>query len=252
MNLPEVPRVIYKKTSLREVICQFRFPPILKIGVSEPADFQEEIRQRFPIYRLRQETETLGIPEQFKEIILPKLPKSYDFLDESENSLITLTRDFLAISTKSYDRFENFIDIVDLALKALNKTYDPNFFTRIGLRYIDVINRDFLNIKEINWNELLDKCFAGELAGDLSENIAETKSESIYIFEWGALHCQHGLREIGGEGKCYLIDNDFFKDTRTNYNEIQEILRRFNEYERKFLRHCITEKLHIALEPTNP
>ena len=33
-------RVIYAKWHLVEVICQLRFPEILKIYVSEPADFQ--------------------------------------------------------------------------------------------------------------------------------------------------------------------------------------------------------------------
>ena len=36
-------RVIYAKRQLVEVICQLRFPEILKIDVSEPADFQERI-----------------------------------------------------------------------------------------------------------------------------------------------------------------------------------------------------------------
>lgn len=251
MNLPDVPRVIYKKTSLREVICQFRFPPILKIGASEPADFQEEIRQRFPLYRLRQEPDAISIPEQLREIIAPQFPRTFDFFDESQDTRVTLTRDFLALSSKLYGRFENFMEFVDLVLDALNKIYNPNFYTRIGLRYIDVINKKSLNIEELKWSELLNECFAGEIAGDLFENILETNSNSLYKFDWGSLRCQHGFREIEGE-ECYYIDNDFFKDIKTNFNEIKDILRRFNEYERKFLRHCISDRLHKAMEPSEP
>ena len=43
-------RVIYAKRQLVEVICQLRFPEILKIDVSEPADFQERIRRDYPQY----------------------------------------------------------------------------------------------------------------------------------------------------------------------------------------------------------
>ena len=37
-------RVIYAKRQLVEVICQLRFPEILKIEAHEPADFQDAIR----------------------------------------------------------------------------------------------------------------------------------------------------------------------------------------------------------------
>ena len=46
-------RVIYAKRQLVEVICQLRFPEILKIDVSEPADFQERIRRDFRSMRRR-------------------------------------------------------------------------------------------------------------------------------------------------------------------------------------------------------
>lgn len=38
---PKAQRVKYAKCPLREVICQFRFSPILEIGVSDPARFPE-------------------------------------------------------------------------------------------------------------------------------------------------------------------------------------------------------------------
>ena len=44
------PRVHYDKAQLAEVICQFRFPVILSIGVREPVDFQEAVRSLLPRY----------------------------------------------------------------------------------------------------------------------------------------------------------------------------------------------------------
>ncbi len=48
MPFPEVQRVIYRKNPLEQVICQFRFPAILRIDTETPADFQERIRNDFP------------------------------------------------------------------------------------------------------------------------------------------------------------------------------------------------------------
>ena len=42
------PRKFYRRSPLIEVICQLRFPDILKIEAHEPADFQDAIRQVYP------------------------------------------------------------------------------------------------------------------------------------------------------------------------------------------------------------
>ena len=48
-------RCIYQNNQLAEVICQLRFPEILTIGANLPVDFQEAIRDEFPIYSSRKE-----------------------------------------------------------------------------------------------------------------------------------------------------------------------------------------------------
>ena len=50
------PRCVYKNNQLAEVICQLRFPEILTIAANLPVDFQEAIRNEFPVYSVRQET----------------------------------------------------------------------------------------------------------------------------------------------------------------------------------------------------
>ena len=42
------PRTQYRNTPTHEAICQLRFPTILSINATEPADFQEAIRADFP------------------------------------------------------------------------------------------------------------------------------------------------------------------------------------------------------------
>lgn len=39
MSLPDVPRVLYAKAPLEQVICQLRFPTILKINLETPPEF---------------------------------------------------------------------------------------------------------------------------------------------------------------------------------------------------------------------
>ena len=47
---PDAPRVMYERNPLVEVICQVRFPPVLRIEAQLPDAFQDRIRDVFPIY----------------------------------------------------------------------------------------------------------------------------------------------------------------------------------------------------------
>ena len=49
MPFPEATRVIYHKNPLTDVICQLRFPPILKIDSEIPSLFQDTIREQYPL-----------------------------------------------------------------------------------------------------------------------------------------------------------------------------------------------------------
>ncbi|WJI52911.1 TIGR04255 family protein [Mesorhizobium sp. C089B] len=46
---PNSERVIYARSPLVQVICQIRFPKILRIEASPPADFQDQVRDLYPI-----------------------------------------------------------------------------------------------------------------------------------------------------------------------------------------------------------
>jgi len=48
-------RCIYRNNQLGEVICQLRFPEILSIQATLPAQFQDAIRDAFPRYMMRKE-----------------------------------------------------------------------------------------------------------------------------------------------------------------------------------------------------
>ena len=56
------PRCIYRSNQLAEVICQLRFPEILKIPTETPAAFQDAIREDFPRYARRMEPPTPHFP----------------------------------------------------------------------------------------------------------------------------------------------------------------------------------------------
>ncbi|MCX6020148.1 MAG: TIGR04255 family protein, partial [Chloroflexi bacterium] len=53
MLFPDSERVIYGRNPLVEVICQIRFPTILRISEGNLSDFQDKIRIEYPLYGIQ-------------------------------------------------------------------------------------------------------------------------------------------------------------------------------------------------------
>lgn len=260
MPFSNTPRVIYQKNPLERVICQLRFPPILIIDAKPPAEFQEEIRADYPQYD--ETKEGPDIPPEFLEHIPPnfaetifKSIKKHEFRSADGVWIVTLTNSFLALTCQRYTTWENFKEHLEKPLTALLNCYKPSDFTRIGLRYQNVIRRARLNLSDTEWAELLNSYVAAEFASDIASSIQQAGRNLIVNLEGlpGQVRIQHGLiqnLEDENGGRCYLIDNDFFTEQQMEANDARNILDSFNARSGRLFRWCISKRLHEAMEPT--
>src|SRR5262249_12393586 len=137
MSFPYSPRFVYQKNPLEEVICQVRFPTILKIASEPPAAFQDRIRVAYPLFQERHSVEIAGMPPGIAQLITKELPfhggqVACDFTSADQLWTVTLNRDFLALTCRRYERWEEFKAHLEGPLSALTELYSPAFFTRIG------------------------------------------------------------------------------------------------------------------------
>jgi uncharacterized protein (TIGR04255 family) len=260
MPFPESQRVIYQKNPLIKVICQFRFPPILKIDSEIPSLFQDSIRNEFPIYRDITEFQSeipAGINSQFPDAFINQLSKSsvsknHEFISADGLWKINLTRTFLSISTEKYNTWEDFYSRFQSSYNALLSIYAPPFFTRIGVRYIDVINRSQLNLKDISWKELLRPYFLGLVSSEIESHVKscenvyqidliDTKSKVRIVSSF--VQNMHDLEE------CFQIDSDFYYPERIFEKDTNEKLIFLHDRASRLIRWVITEKLHNAMVP---
>lgn len=154
-------RVKYGRSPLIETIYQLRFPTILSINSEQPVDFQSKIREKYPFF------EQTVMPEQQMMFSNEGVPSelrirpinNYQFVTEDGNSKINLTSSFIAFSTVRYDRWEEFSKDIDDILPTFIDIYKPKFYTRIGLRYKDIIIRSKLGLEDKKWTELLKPRF---------------------------------------------------------------------------------------------
>lgn len=262
MTFPESKRVLYKRSPLREVICQFRFPPILSIDVDIPAKFQESIRQEYPYFNEKEEFQ-IKIPEELSSQIpseLIDLPstnitkKNYEFISEDDNWRVNLTRTFLALTTRKYTRWEEFKVKLSKPLNALIDIYSLEFFTRIGLRYKDIIRRSALGLDNVPWEDLLNPYILGILsAPDINEKLVKSSQNTTEIIlddNKGLVRIVSGLVKAADTGEIsYAVDSDFFIEEKTNPELAIDQLDYFNQLGSRLIQWSITDQLHDALEP---
>ena len=154
----EEARQIFKRRQLLEVICQLRFPTILSINQADPAEFQDRIRAVLPQY-VKREERPAPKPGQNAETV-----NNYHFLSADGKWKLNLTRDFIALSTLAYPGWEDFARMLDKPLAEFIQVYQPAYFQRIGLRYVNIVSRKKLDLEGTPWSELFTPAYLGPLA----------------------------------------------------------------------------------------
>lgn len=257
MALPNYPREIYRKNPLAEVVCQVRFTAPPDMSGKQLESFWDHIRDRFPRMEAEEGIGSLNIVAEMSQEVTDSLPiqKFYDFISEDGLWTLSLTEDTLALTCRSYERWEEFKIWMSEALAALQRTYRPLTFLRIGLRYLDVVQRSQLGLETVEWPELLAAPLVGELASpDIGPDIEDVTREFVFRLHdayesrvrvrHGFVHTEEDLGEI-----CYLVDSDFYTDEEVEINDADKILDEYNRCARRFFRWCISEQLHAAMEP---
>ena len=246
---------------MAEVVCQLKYPPVLAISTKDPADFQERIRGDYPYYFRHS---GFAIPPQVSELLASlQIPGSVESVrhsfateDKPENPSkeVVLSRDFLAISDRKYQRWETFSANLETARKALEAIYRPAFYARVGLRYVDFVRPSDLGLQGEEWFEL----FRPELVGAfrepiISRNVTEfvtTMTLRVPEIKGGLMRINHGLKSDEGPEKiAYVIDVDIFTEQRSEPQHVNHILDAFHKHAGNFFRWSITPRLRDALDP---
>ncbi len=260
MLFPESERVLYKSNPLVEVICQLRFPTILRIREGQLADFQDRIRKDYPGYSEQEPSFGLPpqLPKEFTAIIEQmKIPLgliSHRFSTKDLQRFISLRDEFMALAETKYERWESFREEVVKAESALKEVYDPAFYSRIGLRYRDIISRRRLGLTNVGWQDLLEPHIIAELGDkEVSGAISRIQTQAVIKISEipnGQITLNHGLiKPSGSDEECYVIDADFSVEKKEGLDEPFKTLDRFHWLAGRLFRWAITERLHNAMEP---
>lgn len=167
MLYSNLPRVHFARPQLAEVICQLRFSPIPSLDAQEPAEFQEAIRDMFPRYVVGKDQippRLIGAGTPQATFQAPATINNYHFFSADSRWKLNLTRGFISLSTVAYPGWETFAKQIDKPLAEFIRIYQPAFFERIGLRYMNIISRAALGLENTPWSSLITAPYLGALA----------------------------------------------------------------------------------------
>jgi len=240
------------RSPLTEVVCQVRFPPILRIVNEAPAAFQECIRERFP----RFETED-GFLFQLQFSGSEPIPSStthptsrlFRFQDAEGDSAVTLSTDFFALSTSRYTVWEDFAQDLALIQEAVQATYAPGFSTRVGLRYVDRLVPSKLGLA--TFDDVL-ALLRPELTSLFRVSVwdppAELLCQLILPDQDGTLGLRFGTQRTADE-LTFVLDFDYYEDQELPFEGLTARCHRYHDSIYDAFRWCINDDQFHVFQP---
>lgn len=255
MPFPDTPRVLYRINPLDEVVCQLRFPPLLRIEAEAPAAFQERVRTDFPLFQQRS---SFNLPSKLGQLVQHEMTllgsKAYVFESADRCWKLTLGREGLSLSCRRYERWEHFRERLEGPFQALLELYSPSYFGHVCLRYRDVIKRSVLGLTNVAWPDLFQPWIVGPLANtDVSDEVESVQNRSVIRLPDGVgrVDATYGLAtDERDKDQVFLIDSHLYNDRQTGPTDVFQRLDALNRYAGRFFRWCISDALHGALVGT--
>ncbi len=250
ITFPQQSEVRLKKSPLREVLCQVRFPPILRIGKEAPADFQEAIRNRYPGLEVEQGVMfQFGISPTAEKPTIETSPKIYRFKSLDSKSNVALAPDFFALSTTAYTHWHDFVNDFSFIENVAQEKFTLPITSRVGLRFINQFTRK--NTGCSSYQELLGlfrddlTCFIRSEAWSEPE---ETISQFVIPDGKAKLTIRFGYGKEQKE-QFFILDLDYFEEGQIEFKNLNRRLNRYHNQIYQAFRWCIKDHSLERFEP---
>ncbi|MER8574570.1 TIGR04255 family protein [Mesorhizobium sp. M1409] len=252
MRIPQSTRTVFSANPLAEVICQLKFPRLLEIEQELPVGFHRIIRKEFPEINVRPTVElTFTEPgSQPRQIV----SSHYDFATADGADRISLSSEFIALTSTRYTGWGNFRAGVLSMLEAARTVYDISHINRVGLRYRNIIDRAGLGLLHDPWENLIKREVIGLAGAGIfqGDELSEQSCTYLASTERGTVRINTGLvKRVDTQSLGMLIDTDFATDEKMEAqgDVLTQVLDDYNAKAGNFFRWCITDRLRQALGP---
>jgi uncharacterized protein (TIGR04255 family) len=209
----DIPDVILTSPPLIEVICQVRFPTVLRLqhDASLVAQVQDSLRKEYPVMEAGAvlALSVPGDPQDAPQAVLTG--RSWRFTDPSQGTAVAVASDFVALSSTSYVHWEDFSVRLERVLAVVFETAAISSATRLGLRYTNVVP---LPEDEAMWRSTIESELLGWVADvGAGRTLTSSLQEVRLTTEVCDVGMRHGVLPVEpGQTRRYLLDIDCYAD----------------------------------------
>lgn len=210
----------YKKNFITNVICRVDFPEILKLKTEEPKEFQDEIRKEFPRF------EKDFHPEEIKGTKIEKYFYTWKFFDKEKDKSLNLSCKHLVLEFFKYDNFEEFKKLWERIFSLTREIYKIDFFTRLGVRFINKI--ELRRGNALDWNGYI----SGKLISnhkhftDWNQNIVRAMHQLAFNRDEIKIIINYGIFNEDYPNhltkKQFVLDYDCYTDFEIDSSKVKE------------------------------
>ena len=246
---PSTEDVRLQRAPLAEVICQVRFPPVLKIASEQPIDFQERIRGQFPQLEVEQGVVVRMAPLEGETPVAKPEPRTFRFKSPDGQTVVSLALNFYALSTVAYTHWADFLNHLQSVNRAAREVYSLPYAERVGLRYINHLtlgNTGSSSVAEL-WDILRP-----ELTVLLRNDCWDQPQEMVSQLSLAAdgderLTLRSGFR--GGEEPIFLLDFDYYAQGNIPLEDLAKRCQRYHGVIYDAFHWCIREEKLAVFGP---
>lgn len=241
LSPPAVKRVEYSQNFIKTAVCELRFPTLLELEGKPPRAFQTKIRKGYPFYEAQ--TLQLGGPGE------GSVQHQYLFRSKDEKWTVSIKSFSIGLETTKYVDFEAFFTRLMDVLKNAAELIDSDFFTRVGLRYVNAV--PISDGKLDGWIRPDLVCaITGGVLGDPASfgSIIEGRTQrGTYTLRHGMLKSSNQQEQVDN----YQLDFDYAKEN-VEIAEVDSLIKYFNETNFSFFYWCLGDKAHKFLGDGKP
>ena len=239
LNVPASGPAHYERNFIRQAVCELRFPTLYELEAPKPpASFALALRKEYPNQQLVEEL-SVG------NATMSRAPM-HTFKSKRQRWTVTLKAAAVLLETSHYDSFVEFKERLAAVLKAAATVIDSDFFTRVGLRYINTI--PYPNGELQDW---VNPALVGPLAAGIYGDVTEHNGRVIGFTPCGGYIFQHGLVIDGNTTKReYTLDFDLSSED-VALSETLAIVQNLHDLEFSLFKWAIGPAAEAYLGPSN-
>lgn len=226
LNFPFEKRRVFDENYLQQVIIELRFPTLLKLKEEEPSEIQQQIRNRFPLYSPGQRMQVTPLGSTQPEPV-------YEFANRAGDPRVQLSASNLVLTSTRYESFDKFITEIEFLIQKCLPYMQTDFFTRIGLRYINSIGG--IPNTATGYSQWINTALLSALNDGAIGTVNNMKSEIAGpLKDGGNYNFKYGLSPAE-PNRTFVLDYDYGREN-VEAEETVEILRSFHKVHFEFFR----------------